>query len=97
MAAALYMKMKKLWLSPHLKSPSPHVANGDKVGQRCPRHSLWLRTYVLDDYLDVNRSLPESPVLLLECFDPQFVGLQFNFENSVLLLQGIDPFVKLVA
>jgi len=27
--------MKKLWLSPHLKSLSPHVANGDKVGQRC--------------------------------------------------------------
>jgi hypothetical protein len=29
--------MKKLWLSPHLKSLSPHVANGDKVGQRCSR------------------------------------------------------------
>ncbi len=26
--------MKKLWLSPYLKSHSPHVANGDKVGQR---------------------------------------------------------------
>ncbi len=29
------MKMKKLWLSSHLKSLSPHVANGDKIGQRC--------------------------------------------------------------
>jgi len=28
------MKIKKLCLSPHLKSHSPHVANGDNVGQR---------------------------------------------------------------
>jgi len=29
------MKMEKLWLSPHLKRLLPHVANGDKIGQRC--------------------------------------------------------------
>jgi hypothetical protein len=28
---SLNLKMKKFWLSPHLKSLSPHVANGDKV------------------------------------------------------------------
>jgi len=30
-------KLKKLYLSPHLKCLSPHVAIGDKVEQRCSR------------------------------------------------------------
>jgi hypothetical protein len=30
---ALNIKMKKLWLSPRLKSLLPHVVSGDKVGQ----------------------------------------------------------------
>jgi hypothetical protein len=36
----IYKKIKKLLLSPHLKSLSPHVANGDKVGQPWSRHSF---------------------------------------------------------
>jgi hypothetical protein len=31
------MKMKKLWLPPRIKSLSPHMANGDKVRQRCSK------------------------------------------------------------
>ncbi len=34
------MKMYKFWLSPHLKSLLPNVANGDKVGQYCSKLTL---------------------------------------------------------
>lgn len=44
----------------------------------------------------MNGCLPDFSVLLLERLDPQLVGLQLALEDSVLLAQGLDPFVELV-
>jgi len=41
--------MKKLWLPPHLKSLSPHVANGDKVWQRWSRLIFLSRHFWLEN------------------------------------------------
>ena len=46
---------------------------------------------------NVDRSLTQGPVLLLELLDAKFVGFQLDLEDPVLLLQTLDALVQLLA
>jgi hypothetical protein len=45
------MKMKKLWLSPHLKSLLPHVGNGYKVDNAGVKYGCIIR--ILEKILEI--------------------------------------------
>lgn len=42
-----------------------------------------------------DRGLTKSSVLLLQRFNSQFIRFQLNFKNPIVLLQRLDPFLKL--
>lgn len=45
---------------------------------------------------NIDRRLPQRPVLLMQTLHPEFVGLQLGPENAILLLQTVYPLLPLL-
>ncbi len=66
---AINMKMKKMQLSPNLKSLSPHVVNGDKVGQRCSRLITYLK--ITNGFISILP--PDLTLIIIQNFESFYI------------------------